>query len=84
MPVAAIKFTKGSWEELSGYEWNMRMARHCFCPTCGSGILSAFKDGSVGIVNLRSLDDVDVDALLAKAGKLDGKNNIPTVSSPSA
>lgn len=42
----SFKFTSGSFEELSDYQFGKKVWSHAFCPTCGAGI-GAFGTGKL-------------------------------------
>ena len=65
-------FTKGSLAEMSCYNWYKNVYHSYFCPTCGCAILGTFDKWPVTAVNVRSIDNVDVDSLHIK--KVDGRN----------
>jgi len=66
-----FKWEKGGFEDgLKAYTFNKKTLTHWFCPECGTSIAGA-AGGKVGI-NIRTVDDVDVDKLTLK--KYDGKN----------
>ncbi len=53
-------------DDLADYQFNKKIIHHVFCRHCGVGSFSTAKgkDGYEGIgINVRCLDDVDVDAL---------------------
>jgi hypothetical protein len=72
----ASQFTLLSGEgDLATYEFNRHLIQHKFCTTCG---IQSFAEGkhprdgtALAAINVRCLDDVDVDALRVK--KVDGK-----------
>ena len=74
--VEPAQFTlHGERDELTLYQFNRHVIHHRFCPVCG---VEAFADGSgpdgkaMIAVNVRCLDDVDVDALTV--APFDGKS----------
>lgn len=75
--VGADKFTLKSGEEhLKDYLFNKKHIHHLFCTTCGvrSFASGATPDGGkMYAVNVRCLDDVDLDAMQIK--RHDGKNS---------
>ena len=72
--VATQEFTLVSGrEELETYQFNMRIAKHYFCKTCGVPPFYVPRSDPDKIdVNVRCLDDIDVAAL--KLNSFDGKN----------
>ncbi|THH06967.1 hypothetical protein EW145_g3715 [Phellinidium pouzarii] len=68
-PEARFRFTTGSLDETSVYEWNKKMIKRRFCPVCSSNILYTGL-GLVG-VNVRTFDGIDINAL--KLEFVDGK-----------
>lgn len=76
-------WTKGSWADVTAYRWNTGRLAQSFCPTCGIHIGTEAR-GEVVSVNVRCLDDdqLDVDALPLR--KFDGKNLVPVVNAPPA
>ena len=61
--------------DLATFEFNRHVIKHKFCTTCG---IQSFAEGkhprdgaALAAINVRCLDDVDVDALRVK--KVDGK-----------
>lgn len=74
VPKASFKLTEGE-DELIDYQFNKHLIHHLFCTTCGIASFSAGSDaqGNESIaINVRCLDDVDIDALTIT--KYDGKN----------
>ena len=69
------RFRLLSGEGLGDYQFNRRHIHHLFCPTCG---IKAFSRGTrpdgkeMIAINVRCLDDVDLDALKVK--KVDGRS----------
>jgi hypothetical protein len=62
-------------EDLSDYQFNKRQIHHLFCKNCGVSSFSngADQDGStMYAINIRCLDDVDVNAL--QVAPFDGKS----------
>jgi len=74
--VGADQFTLLSGgDELTDYRFNRKVIHHVFCRTCGVGSFSKGEneDGAEGFgVNVRCLDDIDVEALTLTL--YDGKN----------
>jgi hypothetical protein len=61
-----FRLTKGSESELTDYQFNRKMIHHLFCPVCGvqSFTWGTTKDGGkMYSVNVRCLNDVDIDSL---------------------
>jgi hypothetical protein len=72
VPLDQFRITKGLGE-LSEYRFNTGVARHYFCPTCGCAPFYVPRsDPDKMDVNVRCLDDVDLDALAYEG--FDGKN----------
>ena len=70
--LADLKWTAGSLDELTKYQWHKKLYAHYFCPTCGVDILeNELATNTVG-VNSRTLDNVD--PIKLKRDYLDGKN----------
>ena len=62
---AQFKLVSGK-DDLADYQFNKKIIHHRFCRHCGVGSFSTGKgeDGSEGVgINVRCLDDVDVEAL---------------------
>lgn len=73
-PKAAFKLTQGE-DELTDYQFNKHLIHHLFCTTCGTASFGNGSDGSGNesiAINVRCLDDVDIDSLTVT--KYDGKN----------
>ncbi len=73
--VPESQFTLLSGEDrLTGYRFNKKIIRHLFCKECGVQSFSrgAGPHGPTVALNVRCLDDVDLDALTLT--KYDGKN----------
>jgi hypothetical protein len=73
-PVAQFKMLSGD-ADLTRFEFNRHVIQHQFCATCG---IQSFAIGvqpktgaKMAAINVRCLDDVDLDALKVK--KVDGK-----------
>ena len=71
VPEASFEFTSGSLDELTLYEFSKKIYKHYFCPTCGSKLIIAAPSG-IFTVNVRSVDDVDMEKLKVKF--FDGAN----------
>jgi len=54
-----LKITAGE-DNLTVYTFNRHMGRHMFCKTCG---IEGFALGTIAVVNVNCLDDVDPRAL---------------------
>jgi hypothetical protein len=74
-PVTQFKLLSGD-AELTTFEFNKHMIQHQFCSTCG---IQSFAIGThpksgakIAAINVRCLDDVDLDALTVK--KFDGRS----------
>jgi hypothetical protein len=65
-----VTWTQGSLENLTCYEFNRKTLQHYFCPVCGTSVLA--KSGDQMGLNVRSLNDVDLDKLNLK--HYDGKS----------
>jgi hypothetical protein len=75
--VPADKFTLEKGEDnLTDYQFNKHVIHHVFCKTCGIKPFArgAGPKGPTVAINMRSLDDVDVFAVAAKAKHFDGKS----------
>jgi hypothetical protein len=62
-------------DELTDYQFHKKVIHHLFCRTCGVASFARGKgpDGNDGVaVNVRGLDDVDLDTLTIK--KYDGRS----------
>lgn len=73
-PIAQFRLNSGE-DVLSEYTFNKRIIRHQFCRHCGTESFARGKapDGSeVAAINLRCIDNVDIDALKPKM--FDGKS----------
>ena len=74
--IPATQFTLHSGEEnLTEYRFNKKHIEHLFCKTCGVQCFARGKDkdgNDTYAVNVRTLDDVDLDAL--EVTKVDGKS----------
>ncbi|KAH8115449.1 hypothetical protein DFH11DRAFT_1543527 [Phellopilus nigrolimitatus] len=69
-PESAFRFTKGAFDEATGYAWGRKTTIRFFCPTCGCQLLWRGM-GRVG-VNVRTFDGIDVDKL--ELQHVDGKS----------
>jgi hypothetical protein len=61
-----VKFTSGSFDDLTRYEFASKSLGHYFCPVCGSGVLGRKLNGDKPAsyaVNLRQVEGVDLKAL---------------------
>jgi hypothetical protein len=74
--VSAAQFTLLSGEDaLTDYQFNKKIIHHLFCGTCGIGSFARgpAPDGSQMVaVNVRCLDDVDLNAVTVQ--EFDGKS----------
>ena len=74
-PATQFKLLSGD-ADLTGYDFNRNMIHHKFCSTCGIQSFAIGKNPRTGAemaaINVRCLDDVDVDALKIK--KVDGRS----------
>jgi hypothetical protein len=75
VPEASFTLEQGEGN-LTDYQFNRHVIHHVFCKTCG---IKAFARGSgpkgpTVAVNIRTLDDIDTFAALAKATQFDGKS----------
>lgn len=66
-----FRFTSGTLEEATTYSFNTGFAEHKFCPTCGVAMLIKMKGGDGLVVNARTVDGIDPEALKLKYN--DGK-----------
>lgn len=74
VPVPAFRLLTGE-NALTDYQFNKKMVHHLFCKTCGTASFGRGSDGKGNemiAVNVRCLDDVDVNALTITP--YDGKN----------
>ena len=73
VPASAFTLERGA-EQLSDYQFNRKVIHHFFCKTCGikSFARGEGPQGPMAAVNVRCLDDVDLDAL--KVQRFDGKS----------
>lgn len=72
MPPERFELTQGSWDDLSTYQFNKMVAKHTFCPSCGISFASS-APGRV-VVNVKTVDEIDVDKL--QVFKFDGAKNL--------
>ncbi|KAJ6508975.1 glutathione-dependent formaldehyde-activating GFA [Mycena sanguinolenta] len=71
-PENKFRFTNGSADDLTTYEFGKGNLSHKFCSTCGTSIgPAASKQGCV-VVNARTIDGIDLDRL--KLFKFDGRS----------
>jgi hypothetical protein len=74
-PAGQFKLISGD-DDLTTYEFNRRLIRYTFCSTCGIQSFAIGKHPKTGAeiagINVRCLDDVDVDTL--KVRKFDGRS----------
>lgn len=61
VPEDLFVLTKGSWDELTAYQFKRKLITHRFCPTCGVVLTSSWT-GSVA-VNSRTVDRIELDKL---------------------
>lgn len=65
VPRSQLRVTAGE-DKLATYTFNQHVIRHRFCPTCG---IHPFGEGSdpmgnaMAAINLRCLEDIDLDAI---------------------
>jgi hypothetical protein len=74
VPVAQFSLLSGE-DDLTDYQFNKKIVHHLFCSHCGVGSFArgTGPDGSAMVaVNVRCLDDVDLDALAPM--KFDGRS----------
>jgi hypothetical protein len=74
VPASGFSLTSGG-EALTDFQFNNRVIQHLFCATCGieSFAKGTGPDGTEMVaINVRCLDDVDVDALEVK--HIDGRS----------
>jgi hypothetical protein len=74
-PIVQFKLTNGE-ADLTTFEFNKHTIQHRFCSTCGIQSFSIGTNPKTGAkmaaINVRCLDEVDVDSLKVK--KIDGKH----------
>jgi len=70
VPASSVTWTKGGLQDLTTYTFAKKTLSHCFCPVCGTSFIA--KGGDTLGFNVRSFDDVDVEALKKK--EYDGKS----------
>jgi hypothetical protein len=74
VPVSSFELRSGS-DSLTDYQFNRKVIHHLFCRTCGVGSFArgtAPGGAEMVAINVRCLDDVDLDAL--KTTPFDGKS----------
>ncbi len=74
VPKSAFRLVSGQ-DEVTTYHFNKNLIDHIFCKTCGTASYGMGKDGNgteMVAINVRCLDDVDLDSLTINA--YDGKN----------
>lgn len=74
IPGTAFRLISGA-EEVTIYHFNKNAIDHIFCKTCGTASYGSGKDSEGNVtmaINVRCLDDVDVDTLTIN--HVDGKN----------
>lgn len=59
-PGDRFHITTGSLDDMTVYQFNKRIGKHYFCPTCGCAPFGAIADGKVVYINLRSVDHFDL------------------------
>ncbi len=65
VPKASFRLEKGA-DEVTVYHFNKKLVDHTFCKTCGTASYGMGKDqngNEMVAVNVRCLDNVDIDAL---------------------
>ena len=71
MPVGALRITQGA-DKLTLYQWNLNIARHYFCSSCGIYTHHQRRSNPLEIgVNVGCIDDIDP-AMLEHVGLGDG------------
>jgi len=68
-PSSAVEFSSGE-NSMTEYAFGKRTLSHWFCPTCGTSLFGS--SGPMKGVNVRALEEVDLNALTLK--DIDGKN----------
>jgi hypothetical protein len=48
VPLPEVKWTKGSVEGLTKYEFNNKKLQHYFCPTCGTSVFATAGGDTLG------------------------------------
>ncbi|KAF7365367.1 GFA domain-containing protein [Mycena venus] len=73
-PENRFKFTSGSADDLTTYEFGDRLLSHRFCSTCGTAIGVLFHHPQRGFVaiNTRTIDGIDLSRLQLR--KVDGRS----------
>ncbi len=73
VPASQFKLLSGE-QELTDYQFGRQRIHHLFCRVCGikSFARGEGKDGPTVSINVRCLDDIDIDALTVK--HFDGKS----------
>ena len=74
VPTEAFRLIKGK-DEVTIYHFNNNLIDHIFCKNCGTASYGTGKDdkgNEMVAINVRCLDDVDIDSLVVT--KYDGKN----------
>jgi hypothetical protein len=65
VPREALQVERGE-SSLTEYRFNKHVIQHLFCPTCGCqpfGLAAAPDGAPMAAINVRCLDDVDLDAI---------------------
>lgn len=73
VPADAFNLIKGE-DSLTDYQFNKHVIHHLFCATCGVTSFARGKSeqGEMAAINVRCLDDINIDAL--NVIKIDGKS----------
>lgn len=71
-PEDKFRFTSGSEDEMTLYEFASRSVGHRFCSTCGTSIGLAFPSQGFVVINTRTIDGIDLSRLQLQ--KVDGRS----------
>lgn len=73
-PESRFAFTAGEFDELSVYQLPGKNTTHHFCATCGSNVIVRNDEFKEIVVNVRSVDGIDVKDL--DLTHFDGRNKL--------
>ncbi|KAF7365363.1 GFA domain-containing protein [Mycena venus] len=71
-PEDKFRFTAGSEDDMTKYEFGSRKIVHRFCSTCGTSIGPSVSIKGFVVINTRTIDGVDLDRLQLR--KVDGRS----------